>query len=478
MRTFRSALARTAALEAPRALAAAAACLAAGGCADRMYLMPTPNIYLDPRWDPFKEVRPELQTDRVEVLYVTDRAPTRSEPGKWEYGEDRSRSAAFGTATVRFGEGLTWDALLQASRSAARPREIELHMIQVQETARFDPTPPSLVATAASMAEAPTEPASAPRGTPQERQFLEELSRRLAGAERKDVFLYVHGFDDTFKDAVLTAAEVWHFLAREGVPVCYTWPVGIGGLEAYLYTISSTDFTVFHLKQAIRLIASCPDVHRIHLLAHSRGTAALMDAMRELYLEGWSTPGGLAQLKLGTCILAAPDIDFDVVVERDSTERIGRAVDRVAIYYSEEDKALKLSRWLFGGTERLGDLDPRLFSKDEIERLRGNERSQLISARVTDLGDFNHTYFRSSPAVSSDMILLLRYGCQPGVAGGRPLSTSPQGLWRVVDGYPGPDWTPPACEPDRQPYPPPPPSAAAAPAAPAAPAPPTQGASR
>ena len=124
MRTFRSALARTAALEAPRVLAAAAACLAAGGCADRMYLMPTPNIYLDPRWDPFKEVRPELQTDRVEVLYVTDRAPTRSEPGKWEYGEDRSRSAAFGTATVRFGEGLTWDALLQASRSAARPREI------------------------------------------------------------------------------------------------------------------------------------------------------------------------------------------------------------------------------------------------------------------------------------------------------------------------------------------------------------------
>ena len=185
----------------------------------------------------------------------------------------------------------------------------------------------------------------------------------------------------------------------------------------------------------------------------------------------------LAQ-QLGTCILAAPDIDFDVVVERDSTERIGRAVDRVAIYYSEEDKALKLSRWLFGGTERLGDLDPRLFSKDEIERLRGNERSQLISARVTDLGDFNHTYFRSSPAVSSDMILLLRYGCEPGVAGGRPLSMSPQGLWRVVDGYPGPDWTPPACEPDRQPYPPPPPSAAAAPAAPAASAPPTQGPSR
>lgn len=64
----------------------------------------------------------------------------------------------------------------------------------------------------------------------------------------------------------------------------------------------------------------------------------------------------------------------------------------------------------------------------------------MMNAKVTDLGDFNHTYFHSSPAVSSDIVLLLRYGLLPGAEYGRPLEISDDGYWIINDGYPGTAW--------------------------------------
>jgi len=260
--------------------------------------------------------------------------------------------------------------------------------------------------------------------------------------------MYIHGFDNNFNTAVMTMAQLWHFLGREGVPICYTWPAGEGLLKAYAYTLDSTDFTIYHLKQTLKLIASHPEVQKIHIIAHSRGTAVATDAVRELYLESKCHGGDEPILKLGTVMLAAPDIDLDVVIERDATERIGRAVDRIALYFCDKDKALGLSSWLFGGILRLGDLNPDMFSKEEKEVLRHSHHYQLIEAKVTDLGDFNHSYFYQNPAVSSDVMLLLRYHLQPGAAHGRPLTELESGPWAVENGYPGPDWKLPATNPN------------------------------
>ena len=116
-------------------------------------------------------------------------------------------------------------------------------------------------------------PGFVPAQVETERRFLEHLAARLAKTPRKEVFIYVHGFDNTFEDAVRTAGEMWHFLGREGVPICYTWPAGVGGIFGYEYTLVSTQFTVYHFKQTLRLIASCPEVEKVHIIAHSRGTA-------------------------------------------------------------------------------------------------------------------------------------------------------------------------------------------------------------
>src|SRR6266480_2928892 len=67
-----------------------------GGCSsNKVLLMPTPNLYAWGNFDPFKDIPPSLQNNRVEVLYVTDRVPVDTSPDHVVYGYGRSRSAAF-----------------------------------------------------------------------------------------------------------------------------------------------------------------------------------------------------------------------------------------------------------------------------------------------------------------------------------------------------------------------------------------------
>src|SRR5688572_2989472 len=76
--------------------------LSSWGCAKPPQLMPTPNVYARGDVDPFLDAPPELQNDRAEVLYVTDRAmePSATVSAR-KYGYGRSRSVAFGISQVQ-----------------------------------------------------------------------------------------------------------------------------------------------------------------------------------------------------------------------------------------------------------------------------------------------------------------------------------------------------------------------------------------
>jgi esterase/lipase superfamily enzyme len=410
--------------------------LLCAGCGSSPALMPTPSIYTIPGFDPFASVPPAQRSNKVEMLYVTDREPEEgSTPENRRYGYGRSRSKAFGVATLQFGpDGLAWDDLVRISRTAHRSEKTELHITSVRELARFSPTPPKLILDDDeainwnSLAEIAHEEA--------EQKFAAELAARVAATPRKEVFVYVHGFHNTFTDAVFTMGEVWHFLGREGVPVVYTWPAGRPGLTGYAYDRESGEFTVYHLKRTLRRIAACPGVEKIHVLAHSRGTDVVATAIRELHIETRGVAETQRALKLGTVVLAAADLDVDVVIQRLWAERISRACERVVIYVCKDDDALGMANWLFGGEMRLGYLSPHIFQRDELENLRESTRIQIIDARVSNAGDFGHNYFHSNPAVSSDLVLLLRYGLAPGGESGRPLGVNESGFWLLDDHYP------------------------------------------
>lgn len=406
------------------------------GCASSPQLMPTPNLYADGLVDPFLQVPAALRTNSVDVLYLTDRQPEEDLPGKRKYGYKRSRSMAFGKSTVQFGENVSWDDLVKASRSRERDVDLTMTVPSVVESGRFLPTPRNII----EMPGSADAQASDQHQKDAEALFHKTLAQQMSHTRIKEVYLFVHGFANTFEDGVTTIAQLWHFFGREGVPVAYTWPAGSPGVLAYMYDRESSEFTVFHLKQALKLIAACPEVQKVHILCHSRGTDVVSSAVRELHLELAGTTGNVlttrAALKLGTVVLAAPDMDLDVTIQRIATARVGRVAERIVMYVHKNDKALTLSNWLFSGLTRLGEIRSDMFAPEEIHALRVTGAPQIIEARVSSSGAFGHDYFHSNPAVSSDLILLMRYGFSAGPGSGRPLNVNQEGFWVIEDGYP------------------------------------------
>lgn len=416
------------------------------GCSSKTWLMPTPNLYARGMEDPFPNVPPELQNNHAEVLYLTDRKPEKPTENSPNYGYKRSRSVAFGVSDVEFGEHLSWDQLNKASRTSERDERIPVRVCSTKELVRFPDTPRILIVKPPFQPKSTTatsQPTSAATTLQAEldvgmQQAYAELSARLAKTDDKEVFVFVHGYNNSFNDSIMTIAQLWHFMGRRGVPIAYSWPAGHTGLlRGYTYDRESSEFTVYHFKEMIRAIANCPDVKKVNIICHSRGTGVVMSGLAELHMEiGGSGRSTRDVLKLGTVVMAAPDIDMDVMIQRAVTVRLGLVPERMAVYISTKDKALSLSNWLFGGATRFGSVRSSMFTPDELEALRASTTVQIVDARVSNTGSFGHDYFHSNPAVSSDLILLMRYLRAPGAENGRPLGSDKSGFWIIDDKYP------------------------------------------
>lgn len=403
------------------------------GCAGRYELMPTPNLYTGESTYPAERVPEAWQKNRVDLLYLTDRMPVSSSTEEIEYGAKRSASVGFGKAIVEIGDGLTWPELVASSQTATRPQSIHLQMLSRTELGRFPPTPFPLVRDNGRIVNDPVVVQAQDTSAEIFRRVLQE---QLAIAERKEVVMFVHGFNDSFDHAAKSHAEMWHFLGRIGVPILYSWPAAHGGLFGYFTDRESGEFTIFHLKQTIKLLASFPEVKRIHIIAHSRGTDVVTTALRELIIA--SRAAGLEprdELRIENLVLAAPDLDFDVVRQRLMAEKFGAAFGQVSIYTNDADQALQLSETLMSGT-RLGHMDASNLDTIDasIFSVVGNVHFISVdSARVKT--SFGHDYFRSHPAASSDIIIALRKGIMPGESG-RPLVHQQLNFWRIPRGYP------------------------------------------
>ena len=401
-------------------------------------LMPTPNLCAYAPDNPFANVPPQFRTSTVDILYVTDRVPEGDPAQAPRYGFRRSKSLAFGLTSVRIGKDLSWDELVVASRSAQRPAGLPMSIIETRELGRFPVTPMPMVERDGKMVESSD---SAAIRLAVEAGFKTLLAERLALTPRKEVYVFIHGTGSRFDDPMYVMAGLWHFMGRQGVPVVYTWPAGGGTdpLRGYAYDRESSDFTVYHFKQFLCLLASCPDVEKVHVLAHSRGTDTALAALRELNIEIRASGGNTQKvLKLGCFVLAAADMDLEVSTQRVSAEHLMRVPEQMVLYVSPSDFQLGMADWLFEGKGRLGQVEAADLPHRQNELLRHLTGIQFIDCSVAGSGFDSHEYFYGHPAVSSDLILLLRDGRHPGAENGRPLSRGTGDIWRIYQNYPSP----------------------------------------
>ena len=417
-----------------------AAALLLSGCSSHYRLMPTPEVYALGIEEPFPASLPaELKTADANIMYVTDRIAEPREDGRLDYGLGRDHSQQIGEAVVNFGGDMGWEELAADARTGERARALNLSITSVKEITRA-PTE-FLTYYQADGTVVMTEEARAQLEVLTSTAY-DMISARLAASPRNEVLIYVHGIKTSFDKSLYTTAELWHYLGREFVPIAYSWPAGHPGLlRGYTYDRESSEFTVFHFKRFLAWLAKHPEVEGIHIISHSRGTGVVRTAIRELTIEAHAS-GQLSEetYKLRNVVVAAPDINLEVGLQRTVREGALSAAERWTTYTSKNDMAIGASQWLFGGL-RLGEAGVDTVSDayrswmESIPAASLAEGHAVIQYTGKAAGGLGHDYFREDPAVASDLVLTVRYGRAPGAEHGRPLKHDSGFFFEIDDDY-------------------------------------------
>jgi esterase/lipase superfamily enzyme len=219
--------------------------------------------------------------------------------------------------------------------------------------------------------------------------FYEDLRTAVGAADGREMFVFVHGFHNTFEDAAFRTEQMAHDTEFPGPPVFFSWP-SQGTLLDYLTDAENVDTSILHLQDFLRELHDRSGAQRIHLIAHSMGSRALSNAVAEF--EGAYRSSG----RFGELVFAAPDIKADRM-----TQLAGRflpTVERVTLYASRHDSALVLSRALQGQSasyQRAGETWPTPLVAPPI---------QTIDVSLVTRG---HSYVADSGRILGDMADLI-----------------------------------------------------------------------
>jgi esterase/lipase superfamily enzyme len=245
-------------------------------------------------------------------------------------------------------------------------------------------------------------------------EFYTDLRRVVGGSTRKEAFVFVHGFNVGFEDAVFRTAQMAYDLGFDGAPILYSWP-SAGSLNpiGYATDSASSDWTVPHLRSFLEDVAARSGAERVHLIAHSMGNRALVNALDRMPRSNTRT--------FSQILLTAPDMDADTFVQlADAVRRNG---ERATLYASANDVALLASKAL-QTYRRAGDTSGGVVVVPGID---------TVDVSSVDTNLVGHFYYGDNTSVVSDMFLVLTQGLPPAERPRlRPAGEAPDQFWRFV----------------------------------------------
>ncbi|SCM72064.1 conserved exported hypothetical protein [uncultured Pleomorphomonas sp.] len=230
-----------------------------------------------------------------------------------------------------------------------------------------------------------------------ERRALDEtaFARHVARMRKKGgetIVIFVHGYNYSYQEAVFRLAQLSAEAGQTIIPVLFSWP-SQASVAGYVADRDSTTFARDDLARLLVMLGRARPGGRIAVVGHSMGAWLVMEALRQLRLEGENDV--IAHLQVG---LAAPDIDIDVF--RKQAAAVGRLSSPLTVLVSADDRALAISSRLAGGRPRLGSMsvdDPRIL---DIVRSDGMRFIDITTMPASD--GFNHDRFIAFAARYSD----------------------------------------------------------------------------
>jgi esterase/lipase superfamily enzyme len=225
--------------------------------------------------------------------------------------------------------------------------------------------------------------------------FNTALTAIAKATRRGKAMIFVHGFNNRFDEAAYRLAQIAQDSKAPVIPILFSWPSrGVVGLRAYEYDRESASQSRDSLEQLLDTIALSPSVKEVIVLCHSMGCLLTLDMLRSRSMRG-----GKIGAKVRNVLLVAPDVDINVF--REQMQQMGSARPRFALFLSQDDHALKISRSIWGGATRLGDINP-----DEEPHKSDLAREKVLAFDVTHLEGNSHS--RAFDDVTSVMGMIER----------------------------------------------------------------------
>lgn len=371
--------------------------------------MPAPDLYDDGRLDPFMDAGPIEAPPYDGILYATDRELGESEAGSF-YLNERGGLVRLGFGSISMGKNpISWEEARRISLLKNRTGKYPLKITRVEEIGILDRS-----ITAFDDPAGFPEPLDAPA-----LNFANLINRRLKISKRKDIYIYVHGYKVVFENPLLVATELWNFIGYDGVFIAYAWPSTPRKL-AYLSDLETTTVSAHNLRVFLSYLADQTDAERIHIVGYSAGTRVVVNALQQLALLNAEKPPDHIRrsLRIGHVILVGSDIDRGIFGAY-LADGLLRIPETVSIYVSQTDKALGLSKWIFG-RNRIGQAykpgEMKVWVREYLNKTPQLVQINVFGAEGAAKGN-GHAYFRKSPWVSSDVIMTLMYHLTPGERG-------------------------------------------------------------
>lgn len=298
------------------------------------------------------------------VFFATDRDRSTPAEGRPVYGPGRGE-LAYGMASVSIPDDHRMGQL-------ERPRWWKLEF-------RADPNKHVVIR---SVQEMPSE------------MFVSRARETLARGPKREVLVFVHGYNVGFDDAIARTAQIAYDLHFEGLAASYSWP-SVGAAPDYLVDETNVLWSRPRFAEFLRVIREQLGADTVHIMAHSMGSRLLAETVKDLPI-----PTGAAA-RLRQIVFAAPDIDASTF--KDLASKFSDRAERFTLYASSEDKALKASKAIHG-YPRAGESGLDLVVVPRVD---------TIDATGMDTSLLGHSYYADNRSILSDLFYLIREGKSP-----------------------------------------------------------------
>ena len=295
------------------------------------------------------------------VFYGTNREPNEITDLSKGYGNDRANKLHLGSCTVNVpydrkkGElkGSFWQKIKHFNASYG---DVELKTLKGYEADNFWKTISALLK--------PLEP------------------------EEQQALVFIHGFNNSFEESAIRATQISVDLEHTGVTAFFSWASKAKALS-YISDSATIQYSEKYLTEFLTDFAKKSGAKRIHIIAHSMGNRALLEAVNRINRNN-------PEIQFGQIILAAPDVDADVFKELSIT--YPKLSEQTTLYISKKDKAVGMSKWLH--SHNRAGFTPPVCIVEQINTIEVEENVNLL--------ELGHGYFAEQTSLLEDMKKLIK----------------------------------------------------------------------